>query len=238
MGIKDKLLDVIQRGKEQEEAFIRSLSEAERQAQGTFQDWSAKDLLGHITAWKTRQADRVEHALRGEQPDSAEDFEHENSVIYDAMYGKSFAEVQQVSQQTWARLIAGIQALSDEDLTDRQRFPWTNGQPLWRQIVSNSYTHPSIHLAEHHTKLGRPEIGLKLQVQSATVLGGLDESPDWQGTLIYNLACYYAINGQREKALDSLRQSLQMNPNLVEWSKQDSDLNSLRSDPEYLALYQ
>ena len=34
-----------------------------------------------------------------------------------------------------------------------------------------------------------------------------------------------------------LAEALRLNPDLIEWSKQDSDLDSIRDDPAYQALY-
>jgi hypothetical protein len=61
---------------------------------------------------------------------------------------------------------------------------------------------------------------------------------DWRNVARYNLACFYALTGQKKKAMAELRESLQTNPDLIEWSKRDSDLDSLRDDPAFQALYQ
>ena len=53
----------------------------------------------------------------------------------------------------------------------------------------------------------------------------------------YNLACVYALSGLKDKALPALKEAFALNPGLLEWSKQDSDLNSLRQEPEFLALF-
>ena len=56
-----------------------------------------------------------------------------------------------------------------------------------------------------------------------------DNSPTWHGVVQYNLACQYALLGQPESAIHALRQALQLNPDLLEWSKQDPDLDSIRA---------
>ena len=35
----------------------------------------------------------------------------------------------------------------------------------------------------------------------------LDESPPWQGQCIYNLACYYALTGDKAEAIRNLERS-------------------------------
>jgi hypothetical protein len=53
----------------------------------------------------------------------------------------------------------------------------------------------------------------------------------------YNLACHYALSGEIETAIEKLREALEMNPELTEWSKEDADLACLREEPGYRALY-
>jgi len=65
----------------------------------------------------------------------------------------------------------------------------------------------------------------------------LAEMPTLYGAARYNLACFYALSGQNEKAMNELREALQLRPDLLEWSKQDADLATLRHLPAYQALY-
>ena len=66
----------------------------------------------------------------------------------------------------------------------------------------------------------------------------LDDDAAWQGTVRYNLACHYALAGRTEEAIARLGEALVLNPGLHEWSLQDTDLDSLRQEPGYLALYE
>jgi adenylate cyclase len=54
----------------------------------------------------------------------------------------------------------------------------------------------------------------------------------------YNLACAYATLGDAEQALDRLEQALAQNPlpSLIEYLKNDSDLEPVRKSPRYEAL--
>ena len=54
----------------------------------------------------------------------------------------------------------------------------------------------------------------------------------------YNLACHYALAGEKERAIAGLGAALASNPGLAEWSQQDPDLASIRDEPGYLALYE
>jgi hypothetical protein len=68
-------------------------------------------------------------------------------------------------------------------------------------------------------------------------LTGLDDGPEWQGTIRYNNACSFSLLGDKETAIQELRQALKLNPGLIEWSKQDSDLDPIRGEAAYQALF-
>jgi serine/threonine protein kinase/Tfp pilus assembly protein PilF len=56
--------------------------------------------------------------------------------------------------------------------------------------------------------------------------------------MLYNAACFYAVQGEREAALTSLEKSVQLGFGLRGWIETDSDLATLRDDPRYHAILQ
>ncbi len=46
------------------------------------------------------------------------------------------------------------------------------------------------------------------------------------------------MNGWPEKALLLLPEALRLRPTLIEWSQHDSDLDEVRSDPAFQAIFQ
>ncbi len=52
----------------------------------------------------------------------------------------------------------------------------------------------------------------------------------------YNLACYLALAGEKERCLGELRLALELDPSLRESAREESDFDSLREDPDFLAL--
>lgn len=59
--------------------------------------------------------------------------------------------------------------------------------------------------------------------------------PDDYGTL-YNAACFHALAGEPERALDLLERSIGTGEGFPEWIAHDNDLDSLRDLPRYRAL--
>lgn len=64
---------------------------------------------------------------------------------------------------------------------------------------------------------------------------GLAAHPE-SGALYYNLGCLEAVNGNRDGALASLRRAIELRPDVAKWTHEDTDLESLRHDPEFEAL--
>jgi len=58
------------------------------------------------------------------------------------------------------------------------------------------------------------------------------ESP----SIFYEIGCWEAEHGEKEKALDWLRRALEKEPKIVEWMREDDDLAPLRGDPQFKAL--
>jgi tetratricopeptide (TPR) repeat protein len=63
---------------------------------------------------------------------------------------------------------------------------------------------------------------------------GLAEWPQ-QGTLQYQLACYHALAGRREQALEHLAVAVAREPRSARWAADDHDLDSIRDDPAFPA---
>ena len=60
--------------------------------------------------------------------------------------------------------------------------------------------------------------------------------PKMKAESAYNRACFHAICGDIEVALEFLRIALRNKDTTIEWIKSDPDLDPLRSDERYLDL--
>jgi len=63
---------------------------------------------------------------------------------------------------------------------------------------------------------------------------GLAQFPE-SGPMLYNLACFEALAGLTEPALEHLLQAAERDPRVREWARGDDDLASLRDDPRFPA---
>ncbi|HML23999.1 MAG TPA: EamA family transporter [Aggregatilinea sp.] len=237
MASKEKILDLIERGFAQEEAFIADLSDEDRAFIGTLETWSAKDVIAHNAAWKSLVADIIAKARHGKPLPAEEELDHRNANFYDANKDKTWDMVIEDAGYAKNELAAQTRALTEEEMNDPAWAGATNSRPIWRRIVGNGYSHPLSHLVDYYAKHDHLDRAAQISQQVAETLMPIDNSADWQGTQKYNLACYYALAGSTDQALALLKEALTLNPDLTEWSKEDADLASLRDDPRYQALY-
>ena len=101
--------------------------------------WSIKDIVAHITGWRTRTVLRFRAALdptvdmTPDYPaelDEDDEVDQINAWIYKANRDRPLADVLNDSREVFQQLVAEVSALSDEQLNDPQRFPWLEGERL------------------------------------------------------------------------------------------------------------
>lgn len=80
-----------------------------------------------------------------------------------------------------------------------------------------------------YTKAGRVADGLRMDRK-------LVRLEPQNATAHYNLACSLALSKRRADALRSLRKAVSLGYSDVDWMLQDPDLESLKTDPEFLQL--
>ncbi len=66
------------------------------------------------------------------------------------------------------------------------------------------------------------------------VSAGLHEWPE-HPTMLYQLACYHALAGDREQALDYFERACARLPEVKVWQADDSDLDAIRDDARFTA---
>ncbi len=75
----------------------------------------------------------------------------------------------------------------------------------------------------------------KLEEAKKESIKALELSPD-DALMQYNGACFYARMGESKQAIDYLDKAIKTGWENFEWMKRDTDLDSIRNEPEYLKL--
>ena len=88
--MKKELKELLQLGYQAEKDFMTALSEDDRNADGTFEHWTAKDNVAHNSYWRKRHAEDVLKVLAGKSPIEVEDDEI-NAGVYAQYKDQSWA---------------------------------------------------------------------------------------------------------------------------------------------------
>ena len=235
--MKSELTELLKKGYQVEKEFVATLSDEERKAEGTFENWSAKDNIAHNAYWRKHHAEDVLAVLAGKTPTHTDD-DQINDEVYSRYKDQSWEDIDTLVDAGMKRMGEAIASISEDDLQRHDFYPWEQGRALWREIVGNIYTHPVIHLSEWHIKRGNPARAAEMYQEMTRQLTSLDDSPDWQGIIRYNNACSFSLLGDKETAINELGEALKLNPSLTEWSQQDPDFGPIRGEAGYKALYE
>jgi hypothetical protein len=237
MSRKKALIALLERGRQEEHRVWDQLSEAAKEAPGTADAWEVKDIVAHIAEWKERDARRLDSAKRGLTPEDAREIDAANAEIFEAHRHKSWTEVMDFEARAFEHLVASVDAFTEDVLFDETAFPWANGRSLAWITVFAGYHHPHDHISL--ILFGRGDLAgaEATQLNAVKAMESVDDSPRARGTNLYNLACFYALHGMPEKAVQSLSDSFSLRPDLVDWSRQDTDLDSLRDLPDFQSLF-
>ncbi|HEY6059150.1 MAG TPA: tetratricopeptide repeat protein, partial [Gemmatimonadales bacterium] len=65
----------------------------------------------------------------------------------------------------------------------------------------------------------------------------LEANPEDSG-MLYNLACFYAIQGEPDESIACLEKAVQLGFGLRGWIENDPDFTSLHDDPRFQAILQ
>jgi tetratricopeptide (TPR) repeat protein len=84
-------------------------------------------------------------------------------------------------------------------------------------------------LGDNYTRRGEYAKGLELDLRLSRI------KPE-NKLIRYNLACSYALTGEKEKALSCLNKAVELGYDDVEHLRQDRDLEGLKGDPRFLNI--
>jgi hypothetical protein len=134
---KSEFLNGLREEYQQWEALLNQIGEARMDQSGVAADWSIKDIVAHLTGWRRRTVARLQAAQRGEGepppywPAHLQTDDEINAWIYESNRGRSVREVLGDSDHVFQQLLAAIEGLPDEVLSDPARhLPWLEAQSI------------------------------------------------------------------------------------------------------------
>ncbi|HZQ08779.1 MAG TPA: DinB family protein [Anaerolineae bacterium] len=232
---RDQLIGLLHQVHNEQENLLAELPAAERHAPSNWGKWAPKDMLAHIVFWEKRFLEDC--AQLDAEPRSSADFNELNRENFERNAPRSYKEIYAEAERVFTELVAQVQQRDDEELMQSDRYRRFNGNPFSTRLINNSVTHMITHLVQFCDERGDVERARRINEDGVQAALAFDESPAFRGVTLYNLACFYSLHGERDRAVELLRASLPLRADLVEFSKQDTDLIPLHDMPEYQALY-
>jgi hypothetical protein len=195
-------------------------------------DWSPKDHQAHLTAWKSRQADRfasvregreIAPGLAGEEEDAL------NEELRAARAAWTWDEVVAEADSTAERLVGEIRQSDPAAIRASGR------------LIGGTFGNGVLHALTHLRWLR--EAGVPLDegrldefAAEAEALVAAPSIPDRDRAAgLYDVACFRALTGGTDAARSLLRDAFRLSPDLVDFSRTDPDLASLRDEVDALA---
>lgn len=235
MSQAQNLIALIDDIRSETERFYNSLPESERTANGSWEKWAPKDVLAHLYFWQSNLLKRLNGL--DQPPPEEEPFMERNRKNYLHFESSPWSEVYAAYANSLDQILARVAKFSDTELTTPNHFPRISTGTLQTNILNNTYTHAVTHLGEIIGRRDGIAAGQELQERATQRLVEFDPSPGPKGVAFYNLACSYALAGNTKRAVELLRESFPLRPDLIQFSREDTDFDSIRSQPEFQALY-
>jgi len=146
---KAELLDSIQSRRREWNETLAEVAEDRMLESGVAGEWSIKDVIAHVTWWDTQTADMLQTKTLSNVKLWQMPQDVRNDAIYIENRDRPLDEIRQESGAAFLWLIASIESLGEDDLTDPSRYrqmpaEWTP----WRVIVANTYAHYYQHLPD------------------------------------------------------------------------------------------
>ena len=158
---KTELLDTLRARRAEWDAVLAEVLRERMTEPGVAGEWSAKDVVAHLTSYMGWYADRLHENLRGEvYLPTEEDMMHwdeRNARFYQRNRDRPLDEVLAESAAVFDRLLAGVEAQSEAFLIEPQQFEGAPGPVrIWQMLRGDVYDHYREHATAIRTWLQAP----------------------------------------------------------------------------------
>ncbi len=221
--LRSGLIEALRAARAAERDVMAALDPTEREQPAPDGAWSPKDIQAHLSAWKRRQVDRLAASREGrdEPALAATETDDINAIFHAERADWTWAEVEADADTTTADLIAEIEVAPADTLAEGR---------VAGSIMGNGSEHALAHLPPVAALAGRDAAMVTLAATIASIVdhGGWPTRPTAYAR--YNLACFYALRGDVDRARALLRLALPEEEALREFAPQDDDLVALRDE--------
>lgn len=148
-----KISEIQEKLDEQRERLLVALEPLPDEAllePGAMGEWSVADILAHITAWESELVTGLMRINQGKKPtkmiQAFQDVDGYNGRVYEENKGRDLERIFDDLQGVRVQLEQWLEDFSDRDMTDPNRYSWSEGITLGHIVEENSFGHDEEHL--------------------------------------------------------------------------------------------
>lgn len=232
--LKETMLELFSDMREELDALINGLTDEEKNTRGSLAQWSVKDMLAHLAFWGSHFNEQIKKAQAGEAvPVAGDYYEILNDGVLLRNLDKPFETARVEERSAFEKTVKLLEGINADDLSDPKYLEFLNNRPLIDRALGTECWHVLAHVGDYYVKKGNLRKAEDLQ---ASITDKLQDFPGWKANAAYNLACFYSLNGMREKAYKNLEIAFKERPELKEWAQKDSDMKPICEEVEFKAL--
>ncbi|MCA9858071.1 MAG: ClbS/DfsB family four-helix bundle protein [Thermomicrobiales bacterium] len=143
--LKFQIVEIVDEERDDWEALLADVDPTRMDERGLDGDWSFRDVVAHLLAWREGGLRLLEADVRGEAeplspwPDELQTDDEINAWLYERDRNIPIGAVLDAYADTFARTREVVLALPDDVLTDPDYFPWMAGQSIAESMLDRSW---------------------------------------------------------------------------------------------------
>lgn len=213
--------------------FLNRLSDSERTATGTFEQWAPKDILAHNMYWRRRTIETLAYAIRSQPAPQYPDFNQVNRENFERYQTLALHGILMQAEATANTLADSLAPFSEPDLNSNKNYPWRTDSPLIAHILDNCLIHPLSHLAESYIRFGDRRAAIKQWDDIIQWVANLTDHPYALALASYSRAGFFISQADPQAALADLEKAFGLHSGFKSWALEDPDMKSLHDDPRF-----
>ncbi len=119
---------------------------------GVMDSWTMSDVLAHLTAWESELVTSLQRINQGKKPArllaALADVDGYNELRFEENKDRDLNRIFKDLRALRLQLEVWLVEFTDRDLSEPNRYDWSDGHPLWRLVEGNSFGHELQHLPQ------------------------------------------------------------------------------------------
>ncbi len=149
---KENIFEQLNRTRERLLVALEPLPDEAFLQPGVMDSWSLADILAHLTVWESELVTSLQRIKQGKKPArmlaALADVDGYNELRFAENKSRDLNRIFDDLQALRLQLEEWLAEFSDRDLSNPDRYAWSDGHPLWRLVEGNSFGHELQHLPQ------------------------------------------------------------------------------------------